>query len=43
MVKRILSSNRLMKFVIRYQLILEYVQIRNLFSIRLEVFIRIKL
>ena len=43
MVKRILSSNRLMKFVICYQLILEYVQIRNLFSIRLEVFIRIKL
>ena len=40
--KRILSSNRLMKFLIRYQLILEYVKIKNLLSIRLEVCIWIK-
>ena len=42
-VKGILSSNRLMKFLIRYQLILEYVKIKNLLSIRLEVSMRISL
>ena len=40
-VKIILSSNRIMKFLIRYQLILEYVNIKNLLSTRLDVFIRI--
>ena len=40
--ERILSSNRLMKFLICYQLILEYVKIKNLLSIRLEVSVRIK-
>ena len=42
LVNGIRSSNRLMKFLVRYQLILEYVKIKNLLPIRLEVSIRAK-